>query len=120
MAKPLIQRKRKFDGPGVIPANSALRSAWKIRRVPNHESCEKCFRQNNPPLIEQRRTARNNARRPNRFDRISASLIVDSGCRDCEEVVIDDGQVVSGCKPICRCKNIGFAPTDELFAEFYR
>ena len=101
----------------MVPARAELRAAGQARPgVANGHAGG----QRDPALVQQRRAARREARRPDQLDRIGLHAQVEPRGGDGQEVVVHHVQEVARREAVGGVENVRLAPADELLAQLER
>src|SRR5262249_5774654 len=102
----------------MAPAESTLRSAGVLCDVQNRESGYR-GRWNRPALVRKRNAARRQTWGPDDVKCIRAFFVQNASSRYTEEIIVNDGKIVSRRKSISWIENVRFSPTNELFSQFH-
>src|SRR5262245_51176080 len=98
----------------MIPSRAQLRSTGKIRAGIADRKTQRQWRENNPPLVEERNSTWRESRRPDNVDSIRASFVGESRGCDRQKIVVNDFKKIARSKAIRGREDIRLAPANEL------
>src|SRR5579885_2387750 len=98
----------------VVPAHPKLRAAWIARPIVSYRNRGGVCGRRGPALIEQRRPAGREPWLPDQVDGVAAAFVGEPHCINAEKICAHNVHKILRRKAVCRVKDIGLAPADEL------
>ena len=117
--EPVEERHRVFESFALVSPSKARLRSFREHGAGVDERHGRRLWDGGPALIEERHTARREARHPDRLERFRSVLRHTAHAGDRDEFVVDDVEEIAWRKTIRRVEDVGLAPADELLADVH-